>query len=356
MGQIIDLGKLRFQFAGDWASGTTYEVNDVVKYGGNVYVYTSPVASLGNLPTNATYWQLMVPGFAFSGVYDSNTTYKPGNAVAYGGKVYVCILDAAINTLPTNSTYWSLLADGIQWEGTYSNGTTYQKNDIVTYGNGNLYIAKNTTLGNVPTNVTYWDRFVEGVSYQTVYNNAITYYENDLVAYGANIYICKQTTVGNLPTNTTYWDVFVSSILYRNDWATATQYYLNDVVTRGGQTYIATVAHVATTFATDLAANKWTKFSSGVRWRATWVTGTAYITNDLVFDGTSSTYIALNDFTSSGSIATDISNGNLSMMAAGAPGTPAITNSTKTKLLSNDGVGTTWVPKYLFTQYIDLNV
>ena len=41
MATIIDLGKLRFHFAGEWSSGTTYEINDIVKYGGNVYVYSN---------------------------------------------------------------------------------------------------------------------------------------------------------------------------------------------------------------------------------------------------------------------------------------------------------------------------
>ena len=40
MSQIIDLGKLRFHFAGEYDAAQNYEVNDVVKYGGNVYAIT----------------------------------------------------------------------------------------------------------------------------------------------------------------------------------------------------------------------------------------------------------------------------------------------------------------------------
>ena len=40
MTQLIDLGKLRFSFAGEYNNSTVYESNDIVKYGGNVYVYT----------------------------------------------------------------------------------------------------------------------------------------------------------------------------------------------------------------------------------------------------------------------------------------------------------------------------
>ena len=32
MAQILDLGKIRFQFKGEWAAGTEYQFNDVVYY------------------------------------------------------------------------------------------------------------------------------------------------------------------------------------------------------------------------------------------------------------------------------------------------------------------------------------
>ena len=70
MSQIIDLGKLRFHFAGDYDATTMYEVNDIVKYGGNVYVYTYALKASGNVPTDTTYWALMVDGFKFQSVYD----------------------------------------------------------------------------------------------------------------------------------------------------------------------------------------------------------------------------------------------------------------------------------------------
>ena len=39
MAQILDLGKLRFNWAGDYSPSTEYEYNDVVKYGANLYAY-----------------------------------------------------------------------------------------------------------------------------------------------------------------------------------------------------------------------------------------------------------------------------------------------------------------------------
>ena len=45
------------QFDGDYSAGTEYTTGDVVTYEGSSYVAIT--GTTGNLPTNATYWQLM---------------------------------------------------------------------------------------------------------------------------------------------------------------------------------------------------------------------------------------------------------------------------------------------------------
>jgi hypothetical protein len=160
MTQIIDLGKLRFHWADSWSSSTEYELNDVVKYGGNAYVYTNAVATTGNLPTNTTYWKTMVEGINFLGVYSSGTAYKPGDSVTHGGNLYLAE-NATTGNTPPNATYWSKLASGIQYEGAYSSSTAYQKDDIVSYG-GSVYIALSDFTNYVPTNTTYWAKLVDG--------------------------------------------------------------------------------------------------------------------------------------------------------------------------------------------------
>ena len=35
------LGRIKFKWRGDWATSTAYVVDDIVKYGGNVYVVTN---------------------------------------------------------------------------------------------------------------------------------------------------------------------------------------------------------------------------------------------------------------------------------------------------------------------------
>ena len=391
MTQLIDLGKLRFHFAGEWASATQYEANDIVKYGGNVYVYTYGLKTSGNLPTDNAYWALMVEGFKFSGVFDSAVEYQVGDGVTHGGKVYVAVIDTQGNT-PPNATYWSQFVDGIQWEGVYDNTAAYQKNDLVSYGGGSLYVAKVDTTGNLPSDTTYWQKFLEGVSAQSVYNASTAYTANDLVAYGGNVYRAKGNTTGNapsdaahwevfstglnpegtydastayalndvvgyggslyraiadttgnVPTDTSKWEVFQDGINARGDWSTSTAYYPGDVVSYGGNTFRALTTHASGSFDTDLANGEWIKFNGGVAWRGGWSASVDYLTDDIVRDSVGTVYIANSTHTSSSDFANDkdVDNRWTLFVAGGANVLPAIQSGDQGKSLSISGDGTT---------------
>jgi hypothetical protein len=280
MTQLIDLGKLRFHFAGDWASSTTYESNDIVKYGGNIYVYTYALKTSGNLPTNSVYWALMVEGFKFSGVFNPTTQYKVGDGIAYGGKIYVAILDST-GQIPPNNVYWSQFVDGIQYEGQYSAISPYQRNDVVVYG-GSVYIAKLDTTGNDPTNTTYWDKFIEGVSVKSIYNGSTAYVPNDLVAYGPNIYRAKVNTTGNLPTDVTKWEIFISGAKYQGTYDNATTYYLNDIVLYGSNSYRSKQTQSATL---PTVTASWELLTTGFSYKSAWSSATQYKIGEVVSYG-----------------------------------------------------------------------
>lgn len=334
MTQLIDLGKIRFYFAGQWSSTATYELNDVVRYGGNVYIYTYALASSGHVPTEDVYWALMIEGLKFTGEWNSAVEYRVGDGVAHGGKVYIAIKTGS-NQTPPNTQYWSQFADGIQYEGTYSPTKNYQKNDVVVYG-GSVYIAKQDGTNNLPTVTAYWDEFVSGVDATGVWNaatnyvpnqlvaygakiyisntnnvnkapsafpadwstfvdgiramgtysNTTQYYANDLVVYGSTVYIAKGDTLGNVPSDTTYWNVLVSGTTVRGEWQPSTEYLSGDVVNWGGSTYITTQFHSSSlVFSEDLDEGKWTKYNSGIRYRGAWQALAYYITGDVVSDG-----------------------------------------------------------------------
>jgi hypothetical protein len=338
MTSVVDLGKLRFYWAGDWLNTTEYELNDVVRYGGNVYVYINVARTIGNVPTSTTYWALMVEGINFVGTWSAATQYFIGDAVAYGSTIYVA-QSTNINKQPDLfPQIWSQFAVGIQFEGTFNNATTYQPNDVVVYG-PSTYIAIQTTNGNNPTNATYWTSFVQGISPASVYNGATAYVPGSLVAYGANLYQAIANTTGNLPTNTTYWILFLPSIRTRGNWAAATTYYVNDIVTNGGNSYICLILNTSTSsFPTDLAAGKWAVFNGGIRWRDAWAASTLYLVNDVV-SIIGNTYICVVQNTSSGNFNNDYNAGYWQMFASGSNVLPAITAGSNGYSLTVDNTG-----------------
>ena len=392
MATILDLGKLRFHFAGDWSVATTYEVNDIVKYGGNVYVYSNVTRTAGNLPTDPAYWALMVEGFKFRETWDTAVQYRIGDGVAHGGVVYIAISDSQGQT-PPNAVYWSQFADGIQWEGIYAPASLYQANDVVKYG-AQVYIAKQDTTGNIPTNQTYWDTFVNGVGAEGVYNSATNYIPGDLVAYGANIYRCIIESTGNLPTNLSFfelfsqgnyfrgvynpttnyligetvrfggntyealqdnqgqspdispvdWVEFTTGVNSRGEWQTSTFYAINDVVNYGGNTYIVAISHTSGIFNDDLTAAqpKWTKFNSGVRYVGSWSAGTTYLKDDIVSESVS-TYIATQDHVGGSDFFIDNANGLWTSFVVGAAYVLPNTAGQAGKYLQTpDGINYSW--------------
>ena len=366
MSQLIDLGKLRFYFAGLYDNAATYELNDVVKYGGNIYVYTYALASSGHVPTDTDYWALMIEGLKFTGAWNGTTEYRVGDGVAHGGKVYIAIKTGS-NQVPPNTTYWSQFADGIQYEGSWSSTNNYQKNDVVVYG-GSVYIAKQDNSNRLPTETAYWDPFVEGIDATGVwnsatsyvpnqlaaygariylsitnntnkvpsqnptdwvtfidgvramgtYNSATQYHVNDIVVYGSTVYIAKGDTLGNTPSDTNYWEVLTSGTTIRGEWEPATEYLSGDVVNWGGSTYITDTFHSSgTSFADDKDAGKWTKYNSGIRYRGAWATNQFYIEGDVVSDGENAR-IAIEDHLSGGSLIDD--ENKWEILAKGATG------------------------------------
>ena len=61
----FDLGRVTPIYKGDYSASTSYELNDVVLYSGNLYWHIQATATVGILPTDTTVWKL---AFADEGV------------------------------------------------------------------------------------------------------------------------------------------------------------------------------------------------------------------------------------------------------------------------------------------------
>ena len=71
------LGRLKFNWKGEWAASTAYVIDDIVKYGANTYVCTTNHTSVANenlfYSTDVTKWSLHVEGITTKGDWAANT-------------------------------------------------------------------------------------------------------------------------------------------------------------------------------------------------------------------------------------------------------------------------------------------
>jgi hypothetical protein len=332
MAQILDLGKFRFDYRGAYAALTTYERNDVVTYGGNVYVYKLTNATAGNEPTDTAFWDLMVEGFNYRGVWSSGTQYLISDLVSYGGKVYIALQDTIGDNPVTETSDWSVFVDGIQYEGAWSGGTNYQKGDVVKYG-GNIWIAVNNNITSIPTTGnSNWDILVYGVEWKGGYSAGTAYKVNDIVSYGGKSYINILASTGVLPTNVTNWAIFSSGFQFEGTWSSLTSYQAGDVVNYGGLVYVATADSLNSAPTDPLY---WAVLIEGIAWKGSYNALTTYNKNDIVSYAGGS-WIAKQNTTGNAPTV----GANWDVLAAGTY--PSFAGNTG-KFLSNDGTQAVWV-------------
>ncbi len=122
-----------------WDENTLYQSGDVVSYGGNLY-YSNSLHSGLTPSTSTNTWTLLFQGSNMKGLWNQLTEYKLGDVVRRGGNLYACLLDNQ-NQDPdflndgstTNSTYWDLIIPGIRWRGVWAPNQTYLAGDTVVW-------------------------------------------------------------------------------------------------------------------------------------------------------------------------------------------------------------------------------
>ncbi|HAX05203.1 MAG TPA: hypothetical protein DCX77_05945 [Acidimicrobiaceae bacterium] len=186
MSTIIDLGKLRFQFRDAYVNTTQYEYNDVVIYGGDVFVYINVTSGTGNIPTNTTYWSKMVSGLNSTGAWSSATTYQNNDLVTHGGSLYRATAPST-NEEPPNTSYWAVVAGGLTFRGDWATATVYLKDDhVVHQGSAYRALSKHTSAGTFLADLSggKWERYAQGTQNRSVYATSTDYFKGDLVQTG----------------------------------------------------------------------------------------------------------------------------------------------------------------------------
>ena len=270
---------ISISWQGLYEPNTPYVLNNAVYYNGSAYICIVQ-SVIGQLPTNTSYWSLMVEAGAngtngisidWKGTWSNNTIYNAYDAVYYNGSAYICIVSSGqLGTLPTNTIYWNLLAlqgiagtngSGLNWKGNWNSTTNYSIYDAVSY-NGSSYICILANTGQALTNTAYWNLLAEagntgntgatgstgpqGLVWIGNWSNTITYIiNNNAVYYKGSSYICIKGNQNIIPgsDNGIYWNILATGgsngMIWCGIWTSTTQYIPTDVVYYNGSSYIS---------------------------------------------------------------------------------------------------------------------
>ena len=311
------LGRIRFVWKGAWTASNTYYQDDVISYGGKIYIcvigHNSQSDFFSDLDITPTKWNLVSEGQTWKGDWTPDTTYVYSDIVKYGARLYIAnaIHTSDATLLETDASNWDIFAEGLDWKGDWTVATTYKVNDIVKYG-GTTYVcntahtsAATATLG-LENDQSNWDYFNQGIEYKTAWTAGTRYKVNDVVKFGASLWISTQehtagdTNEGTFGQDAPYWSKFVDGFQFEGEWAYNTSYQPGDIVQYGGNQYIAKLDHVnkrPTSTFEDEGTTNWDLFSEGFKFLDDWgadSTGFEYKVGEIVRQG-SYTYICILD-------------------------------------------------------------
>ena len=291
------LGRIRFIWKGAWTSTTVYYKDDIVKHGGNTFICTAGHTSTSNFDTDfATYWDKITDGQEWKGDWADATTYKINDIVKYGGYLYVANEAHTSNTLLENDqAKWDLYAEGFDWKNTWSTATHYKVNDIVKY-NGITYLcitahtSAATDADGLEIDQAKWQKFTDGLQWQGDWATATRYRVNDVVKYGGQLYVANTghtsaaTNALGLEDDQGSWDYLHKGVEYKGTFSPATRYKVNDVVKTSGGLWICTTHHTSQDRISQDQAN-WAQFVEGLEFEDSWGPYRNYEVGDVVTYG-----------------------------------------------------------------------
>lgn len=130
----IDLGKLKFQWKGQYADSTAYEIDDVVFDQGSTWVVVAVVASSNTSnPKENGAFELMQQGINNTGAYAAGTTYYYGDVVTYNNGSYIRKnITASSGVTPTTTSTWLSLVGAPPGSVTTTSGDIAIRNNEAT--------------------------------------------------------------------------------------------------------------------------------------------------------------------------------------------------------------------------------
>jgi len=141
-----------------------YQPGDIVRYGGNLY--TALTINQNQNPDTSVAWVKLFDDSKIQGDWNQYTAYKPGDVVRRGGNLYTALLDNLSQDpdflndgTTTNSVYWDLIITGQKWAGIWTIGRQYVSGDVVVWVSSSYRCLDNhiSDNGNRPDDDYYED-------------------------------------------------------------------------------------------------------------------------------------------------------------------------------------------------------
>jgi hypothetical protein len=318
-------------WTGDWAISTYYNVGDLVKYGGLIYLcteaHTSAATLALGLEDDDDKWDTFAESFLWRGTWTANTRYRSHDFVRYGGTTYVCnayhTSAAATVELPTTGASatggTATITFAAQVVAPYAPGASITIADVTpTEFNGTFTVTACTTTSvqfalagtygpqTIAGTVTgpsqlgleldqgKWDIFNQGVTYLGDWAATTRYKLNDVVKYGASTWICVTPHTSTSTFDNVKFVLFVEGLQFEDSWDIATVYQEGDIVTYGGYSFIAKTNNVGQTPTTN--SDDWDLYTTGFNFRGDWLSTEDYKVGDVVRAG-AYTFVAIADNT-----------------------------------------------------------
>ena len=297
----LDLSKWEIVAAGynwlnDWEINFYYDLGDIVRYNGIVYICSTThrsaaTLSLG-LEDDQLSWTVLTTADSWQTDWSMDTRYKVKDIVKYGGISYRCIeahtsADSTDLGLEDDQDKWEIFLEGIEYKENWSTETRYKKYDVVKSG-GALWRANqgHTSTTTLRVDIDNWDIWVPGLEYEAIWQSAIEYNVGDIVYYGGYAYTALTNNTNSIPSangllqDTGDWELLKQGYRFIGDWQALTDYLTGNVVRYDGYLYIAITDNVDVRPYSD--DTKWQLLVTGTSWKAEWVDATEYSLGDVV--------------------------------------------------------------------------
>ena len=308
----FNLNRFRYNWKGDWATGTSYIRDDIVRLNGRTYVclVTHTASPSFNTDITATLpgsnpaipqpkWVVMTASTSFIGTWSAGTEYQLGDVVLKDGSLWKCI-----DYVPTSvdwasdEDHWELYAAHIDYVGDWTTVTDYGTGAIVKY-NGIVYkcVVSHVSSGSLlEDDIDSWEIFLNGIEYKGIWSPTTEYRLNDLVQYGSTIYKCTETHQSGLVSlDPTKFTVEFAGSEFESSWDRTNRYQPGDVVKYAGNVYYCIAENFDTQPDANLAHQQplgqgdstlsWIPLAYGINFKGTWQQGNSYKPGDVVHRG-----------------------------------------------------------------------